>query len=206
MHRLLAIAKYDERYVIPTAHAEQGAAQLEELDAGARWTTRAGRAWAAGARSARPPAGPTPIAVENFHMLRQPADQPTRFADPATKAQRVNLLNWDGKGAPAGPVPAPRRTRSGAGAGEEPSRERASPPRRDAGDRPAGRSLLLGYPDEELLGRLPLLRAAAADRCRPALAGPLRPVPRPPGGRRRWTGSRPSTSRPSTCAAAAACT
>ena len=52
MYRLLAIAKYDERYVIPPAHAEQ-AHSLEELPPSAASTTRAGRAWAARDRPAR---------------------------------------------------------------------------------------------------------------------------------------------------------
>jgi len=49
--------------------------------------------------------GVTPIAVENFHMLanRQTSDT---LAAPASKEQRVNLLNWDGKGAPEGLFPA----------------------------------------------------------------------------------------------------
>jgi nitrate reductase beta subunit len=47
---------------------------------------------------------PTPIAVENFQMLqdRQTADS---MASPADKSSRVNLLNWDGKGAPTGLFP-----------------------------------------------------------------------------------------------------
>jgi nitrate reductase beta subunit len=41
-----------------------------------------------------------PVAVENFHVLqvRQTADQPSTPG-------RVNLLNWDGKGAPTGLFP-----------------------------------------------------------------------------------------------------
>ena len=76
MHRLLAIAKYDERYVIPT-----GARRAGPRPGGARHRLLPGlrgraRAWAAGARSVRPPAASTPIAVENFHMLadRQTSD------------------------------------------------------------------------------------------------------------------------------------
>ncbi len=57
MYRLLAIAKYDERYVIPTAHAEQAHA-LEELATECAWTTRAARGWVAAARSARGPGRP----------------------------------------------------------------------------------------------------------------------------------------------------
>ena len=54
---------------------------------------------------------PTPIAVENFQMLqdRQTSDS---LAGPSNKAARVNLLNWDGKGSPARPVPAEGRTDS----------------------------------------------------------------------------------------------
>jgi nitrate reductase beta subunit len=47
---------------------------------------------------------PTPIAVENFHLLqaRQTSDS---AATPTDKGSRVNLLNWDGKGHPAGLFP-----------------------------------------------------------------------------------------------------
>jgi nitrate reductase beta subunit len=48
--------------------------------------------------------GPAPIAVENFHMLRDRQTADT-VAGPAGKAGRVNLLNWDGKGRPAGLFP-----------------------------------------------------------------------------------------------------
>src|ERR1019366_10453204 len=41
--------------------------------------------------------GPLPVAVENFHALRQRQTSDT-FVDPADGAERVNLLNWDGKG------------------------------------------------------------------------------------------------------------
>jgi nitrate reductase beta subunit len=44
---------------------------------------------------------PTPIAVENFQMLRdrQTADQ---GINPAARGAKINLLNWDGKGSPPG--------------------------------------------------------------------------------------------------------
>jgi nitrate reductase / nitrite oxidoreductase, beta subunit len=52
----------------------------------------------------------TPLAVENFRMLRdrQTADS---SASPDDKQARVNLLNWDGRGAPQGLFP-PSRTGS----------------------------------------------------------------------------------------------
>jgi nitrate reductase beta subunit len=55
--------------------------------------------------------GATPIAVENFRMLRSRQTSDT-IVDPADKARRVNLLNWDGKGAPEGLFP-PRRDPGG---------------------------------------------------------------------------------------------
>ena len=63
--------------------------------------------------------GSTPIAVENFHMLaaRQLSDT---SAAPPTKSQRVNLLNWDGKGAPEGLFP-PRRPEEGGASGDDPA-------------------------------------------------------------------------------------
>ena len=52
-----------------------------------------------------------PIAVENFAMLqaRQTSDT---VASPDDKQRRVNLLNWDGKGAPSGLFP-PREDEGG---------------------------------------------------------------------------------------------
>jgi nitrate reductase / nitrite oxidoreductase, beta subunit len=48
--------------------------------------------------------GPEPIAVENFHMLRE-RQTSDAVAAPSSKPSRVNLLNWDGKGAPEGLFP-----------------------------------------------------------------------------------------------------
>ncbi|GGL46824.1 nitrate reductase subunit beta [Planomonospora parontospora] len=103
MHRLLAIAAYDERYVIPKAHAEQGA-QLEELALGSGCSLDY-----EGGPGMNGPFGeasgmPAPIAVENFHALkeRQRGDD----LDEANELRgRVNLLNWDGKGTPDGLFP-----------------------------------------------------------------------------------------------------
>jgi nitrate reductase beta subunit len=55
--------------------------------------------------------GTTPIAVENFRMLqaRQTTDT---LVSPEDKAARVNLLNWDGKGAPEGLFPPRSQTTS----------------------------------------------------------------------------------------------
>lgn len=100
MYRLLAIAKYEERYVIPPAHAEQ-AHSLEELA-----TECAVSEYGGGQNDlfGEGSGAPTPIAVENFQMLqdRQTSDS---MAGPDGKKGRVNLLNWDGKGSPSGIFP-----------------------------------------------------------------------------------------------------
>jgi len=105
MFRLLAIAKYDERYVIPTAHGEEAHA-LEEtatdcpvsgyddelMDLSGPFGEGSGRG------------GSTPVAVENFRMLQQRQTSDALLSG-GTKRGRVNLLNWDGKGVPAGLFP-----------------------------------------------------------------------------------------------------
>ncbi|WP_043660053.1 nitrate reductase subunit beta [Thermocrispum municipale] len=109
MYRLLALAKYDERYVIPPAHAEQ-AHGLEELATECSLDYEGGPGMIGSGPFGESSGGPSPIAVENFRMLRdrQHADTP---AAPVDKGSRVNLLNWDGKGMPDGLFP-PRRDRS----------------------------------------------------------------------------------------------
>jgi nitrate reductase / nitrite oxidoreductase, beta subunit len=103
MYRLLAIAKYDERYVIPSAHTEQ-AHSLEELGTECSLSYDGGPGMGGSGPFGEGSGVPTPIAVENFAMLqnRQTADS---MAGPAGKSTRVNLLNWDGKGAPTGIFP-----------------------------------------------------------------------------------------------------
>ena len=100
MFRLLAIAKYDERYVIPTAHAEQ-AHGLEELatDCPVDYDYELG-----GDPFGEGSGELTPVAVENFRMLqeRQTSDD---LVGGGSKRGRVNLLNWDGKGSPRGLFP-----------------------------------------------------------------------------------------------------
>ncbi|WP_139416547.1 nitrate reductase subunit beta [Agromyces laixinhei] len=97
MYRLLAIAKYEERYVIPAAHTEQ-ARELDELACSLDYDGGPGMGGAGpfGAASG----DQVPVAVENFHALkdRQTADRPSTPG-------RVNLLNWDGNGSPGGLFP-----------------------------------------------------------------------------------------------------
>jgi nitrate reductase beta subunit len=105
MYRLLAIAKYDERYVIPSAHAEQ-AHSLEELatECSLDYEGGPGMGGSGPFGEASGPGFASPIAVENFHMLQQRQTADT-VADPSTRKARVNLLNWDGKGRPDGMFP-----------------------------------------------------------------------------------------------------
>jgi len=103
MYRLLALAKYDERYVIPPAHAEQAHA-LEELATECSLDFEGGPGMGGSGPFGESSGAPVPIAVENFHLLR---DRQTSD-EPATPAPRVNLLNWDGRGRPAGLFPARR--------------------------------------------------------------------------------------------------
>ena len=103
MFRLLALAKYDERYVIPTAHAEQAHA-LEELATECSLDYEGGP----GMMGESGPFGEgsgelTPVAVENFQMLKQ--RQTSDTISGSEKKGRVNLLNWDGKGSPRGLFP-----------------------------------------------------------------------------------------------------
>ncbi|MFD4403175.1 nitrate reductase subunit beta [Nocardia sp. NPDC058499] len=101
MFRLLALAKYDERYVIPPAHAEQ-AHGLEELATECSLDYEGGPGMTASGPFGESSGGPAPIAVENFHMLR---NRQTADATTTVRGQgRVNLLNWDGK-APDGLFP-----------------------------------------------------------------------------------------------------
>jgi len=100
MYRLMAIAKYDERYVIPKAHVEQ-AHDLEELGCSLDYDEGPGMydSGAFGEASGRP----TPVAVETFHALRQ--RQTSDTAQGRDMRGRVNLLNWDGNGRPPGLFP-----------------------------------------------------------------------------------------------------
>jgi nitrate reductase beta subunit len=116
MYRLLAIAKYDERYVIPPAHAEQ-AHSLEELATECSLNYDGGPGMGGSGPFGEGSGAPTPIAVENFQMLQSRQTSETITA-PSDKAARVNLLNWDGKGTPTGMFPP---SSSGPGAVRDPA-------------------------------------------------------------------------------------
>ena len=115
MYRLLAIAKYEDRYVIPAAHAESAAA-LEETASGCSLDVDGGPGMGGGGRFGSSSGRPMRAAVETFHALRnrQTADN----AAGPTQPSRVNLLNWDGNGAPPGLFP-PEPGQDGYGEGPE---------------------------------------------------------------------------------------
>ncbi len=102
MYHLMAIAKYADRYVIPTAHREQGH-QLEELACSLDFEDGPGmyESGPFGEASGRP----TPVSVETFQALRQ-RQTSEHAADENVLRGRVNLLNWDGNGSPDGIFPA----------------------------------------------------------------------------------------------------
>jgi nitrate reductase beta subunit len=83
MYRLLAIAKYEDRYVIPTAFNPQ-ARDLEQMGCSLDEDGGPGMY----------EAEPAPVSVETFH---------------AQQRSRVNLLNWDGGKVPAGMFPEEHR-------------------------------------------------------------------------------------------------
>jgi nitrate reductase beta subunit len=101
MYRLMAIAKYADRYVIPTAHVER-AHELEEIACSLDYDGGPGMydSGPFGEASGRP----APVAVETFAALRQrqTTDSPTSSEE---LRGRVNLLNWDGNGTPPGLFP-----------------------------------------------------------------------------------------------------
>ena len=99
MYRLMAIAKYDERYVIPKAHVEQ-AHELEELGCSLDFDGGPYEQGPFGEASGRG----SPVAVETFQALRQRQTSETSVFGEELQG-RVNLLNWDGKGTPDGIFP-----------------------------------------------------------------------------------------------------
>ncbi|MGH3341998.1 MAG: nitrate reductase subunit beta [Carbonactinosporaceae bacterium] len=124
MYRLLALAKYDERYVIPSAHAER-AEQLEELATGCSLDYEGGPGMGGSGPFGEGSGGSTPLAVETFHALKQ-RQRSGMFIDPGDRGRRVNLLNWDGKGRPEGLFP-PRA--------EGTTEDTAEPPEESPGER-----------------------------------------------------------------------
>jgi nitrate reductase beta subunit len=90
LFRLLAIAKYDERYVIPPAHAEDaGRLQAQHEQMFARCSLESDGGPGMGGH------GPPP-SVESFHAGTEASGQTFRDGEGTV---RFNLLGWDGRGA-----------------------------------------------------------------------------------------------------------
>ena len=92
MYRLLAIAKYADRYVIPTAHQEE-AHNLEELACSLDFEGGPGMYGSGpfGEASGRP----VPVAIETYTALKQ-RQQADSAASTASLGNRAGMLNWDG--------------------------------------------------------------------------------------------------------------
>lgn len=101
LYRLLAIAKYQDRYVIPTAYETEGR-RLEETACSLDYEGGPGMYGSGpfGEASGRP----VPVSVETFHALKE-RQTTGGIADPEQRGARINLLNWDGKGRPEGLFP-----------------------------------------------------------------------------------------------------
>ncbi len=96
LYRLLAIAKYDDRYVVPMAHAEEAgalAAQHEQLFCSLDTDGGPGMGGLGGSPD-----------VARFHGVEEHKHGGKHFED-ETGQQRFNLIGWDGKGGPADVFP-----------------------------------------------------------------------------------------------------
>nr|GLK41017.1 hypothetical protein GCM10017611_78920 [Rhodococcus wratislaviensis] len=103
MYRLLALAKYDDRYVIPSAYATEGH-KLEEAATKCSLDFAGGPGMYESGPFGEASGGPVPVAVETFHALKERQSTETMSAN-SRHPSRVNLLNWDGKGTPDGMFP-----------------------------------------------------------------------------------------------------
>ena len=92
MYRLLAIAKYDERYVIPPAHHDQ-AHNLEEM--GCSLETEGGPGMGESGPFGEASGGPVPVAIESFNALRARATADTAASSESLR-DRTGEKNWDG--------------------------------------------------------------------------------------------------------------
>ena len=97
MYRLLAIAKYEERYVIPTAYKAQAA----DLEQGCSLDGEGGPGMYESSPFGEADGVPAPVSVETFHTLKQRAG----WVTDGQRSSRVNLLNWDGREVLAGMFP-----------------------------------------------------------------------------------------------------
>ncbi|MEE6288678.1 nitrate reductase subunit beta [Georgenia sp. MJ173] len=110
MYRLLAIAKYEDRYVIPSTHTEI-ARELEEM--ACSLDVHGGPGMGGAGPFGTGSGASVPATVENFQMLQ---DRQTSATSPSTPG-RTNLLNWDGRGSAGLFPPAPGEREDDRGGG-----------------------------------------------------------------------------------------
>ena len=195
MYRLMAIAKYDDRYVIPKAHVEQ-AHELEEIGCSLDFDEGPGMydSGPFGEASGRP----VPVAVETFHALKQ--RQTSDDAPPATRSCAAGSTCSTGTATarPTGLFP-PTATDA---AVSEPMRPLGT--RRHARGRPPGRVVVPRLPRRRARSTGCRCSRAAARRAGRRRRGALDPAPRrtsratPLRRPRSATTSRSSTCRAST--------
>ncbi len=105
MYRLLAVAKYEDRYVIPTAHTEI-ARELDELGSRDEMSCSldydggpgmGGMGLTGGGPFGETSGSPVPVAVENFHVLqaRQTADSPYGPSTPVASTSSTGTATGD---------------------------------------------------------------------------------------------------------------
>ena len=103
LYRLLAIAKYEDRYVIPAAHVEAGRA-LDEI-AGCSLDYSGGPGM--GGTGSFGEVSTTPASVETFQLTKQRAEA-DRYDQLPEGQGAIDLLTWSGGEPPPGMFP-PRR-------------------------------------------------------------------------------------------------
>jgi nitrate reductase / nitrite oxidoreductase, beta subunit len=88
LYRLLAVAKYDDRYVVPMAHSEDAGRLLSQHEQMFCSLDTEGGPGMGGA-------GP-PGSVDSFHPAGEPGGRQTFLGNDGR--QHFNLFGWDGKG------------------------------------------------------------------------------------------------------------
>jgi nitrate reductase beta subunit len=121
MYRLLAIAKYDDRYVIPSGYAVPAnlKGQAEEPGCSLDFDGGPGMYLTGSGPFGEASGTPVPVAVETFHALKERQSSES-LSGTRGGPGRVNLLNWDGQGSPQGLFP-PQAPGPVKGAGEDQS-------------------------------------------------------------------------------------
>ena len=180
MYRLLAIAKYEERYVIPPAHAEQ-AHSLEELATECSLDYEGGPGMGGSGPFGEGSGGADARSRWRTSRCCRTGRRATRAPRPPPSRGRVNLLNWDGKRPPGRALPSPGRG------------HRARPGGHD------GRSPVSGHPHPALGAHgcawlAEHVPAAGLSRRGAPGAGPPRGGGRPSAARRPWRIRSPPSS------------